>query len=92
MKNHLVCAALILLAASTAFSQKRQKPQPVKAKPIVFAVLDDGKTIEPIGEINKGELAASVNGGDDAKKIASFTNAYYKPKTVYNLCESIVKS
>ena len=85
MKKILIFITFILLTVVTVFAQKRTKPQPVKPKPIVFAVLNDGKTLEPIGEIDKGELVATVNGGDDAKKIANFTKTYYKPKTVYNL-------
>lgn len=85
MKKTLICIALILLNVPVSSSQRRPKPQPAKPKQIVFAVLNDGQTLEPIGEINKGELVATINGGDEAKEITSFANIYYKPKTVYNL-------
>ncbi len=86
MKKLLVCTTLILLAISTNFAQKRAKTKPTaKPKPIVFAVLNDGQTLEPIGAIDKGELVATVNGGDETKSLMNFTNTYYKPKTVYNL-------
>ena len=81
-----ICCLAILLSNSVLFAQKKTKPKPTaKPKPIVFAVLNDGQTLEPIGAIDKGELISTVNGGDEAKSLTSFTNTYYKPKTVYNL-------
>lgn len=56
-----------------------------KARPIVFAVLNDGKALEPIAYIDKGKLAKPVDGGDDQKLIVAFNKAYYKPGTVYRL-------
>jgi hypothetical protein len=80
----IVFSTMIFLSVSVVSAQKRtaQKTS-AKPKPIVFAVLDDGKTLEPIAEIDNGKLAETANG--DEKALASFTNAYYKPKTVYNL-------
>ena len=86
MKKSSVCIILILLAISVAVSQKRSKSKiAVKPKPAVFAVLNDGQTLEPIGAIDKGELVATVNGSDEPKALAGFANNYYKPKTTYNL-------
>ncbi len=86
MKKILFCSTLILLTISTLFAQKNTKTKnTAKPKTIVFAVLNEGQTLEPIGEIDKGELVATVNGGDEAKALTKFTGTYYKPKTVYNL-------
>lgn len=86
MKKLLIYSILILLAVSAANGQKSKKTKPAaKPKPIVFAVLNDGQTLEPIGAIDKGELVATVNGGDEAKNLTTFVNTYYKPQTVYNL-------
>ena len=81
----LVCVAMFFLPTLTAFSQKRAAKPTAKSKPIVFAVLNDGQTLEPIGEIDKGKLVETANGGDEPKLLSGFTNLYYKPKTVYNL-------
>jgi hypothetical protein len=86
----LLCGALILLSANgVAFSQKRlktkTKPAPTKPKPIVFAVLQDGERIEPIGEIDKGKLIETTGGDGEEKSLLSFSQTYYKPKTTYNL-------
>ena len=70
------------LIAATAFAQK-PKPAVKTTKPIIFAVLNDGKTLEPIAYVNKGKLEAPVNGSDDSNIIAAFNKTYYKPGTVY---------
>lgn len=86
MKKLVVCCGLILLIAFAAFSQKRAKTKPAaKPKPIVFAVLDDGKMLEPIGEIDKGELVDTSASGGDEKVTAAFVKNYYKPNSTYNL-------
>jgi hypothetical protein len=82
----LLCSAIFFLSTSWAFSQKRASAKPVvKSKSIVFAVVNDGQTLEPIGEISNGKLVETANGGDEPKLLTNFTNLYYKPKTVYNL-------
>lgn len=86
MKKILVCSLLILLAVSAGFSQGRKKTKPApKPKPIVFAVIDDGQRLEPIGEIDKGELVTSAAGDGEPAALTTFTNTYYKPKATYNL-------
>lgn len=86
MKKIFVCGSLILLLISAAFSQKRRTTTPApKPKTIVFAVLDDGTTLEPIGEIDKGELVDTSGSAGDEKAAAAFTKTYYKPKMTYNL-------
>lgn len=82
-KKILLGGAMILLVLSTAFPQKRARTAPApKPKPIVFAVLNDGQTLEPIGELDKGELVAV---GEKEMSPAAFVAAYYKPRAVYNL-------
>ena len=79
--------------AGGAFGQKNAKTKPpVKSRTIVFAVLDDGKIVEPIGEISKGELIGAVSGEDDAKALLNFSKNFYKPKTVYDLIFGATKN
>lgn len=73
------------LAVSSAFAQKKRPAPPQKPKPIVFAVLNDGQTLEPIALIDKGNLVEASNGSDDGAKLKTFSTTYYKPKTVYKL-------
>lgn len=79
--------SMIVLMSSTAiFAQRTKRPAPPqKPKPIVFAVLNDGRTLEPIGLIDKGALVEASNGSDDAAKLKKFSTTYYKPNTTYKL-------
>lgn len=90
MKNNifakLTAFSMIVLLSSTAIFAQRKKPAPPqKPKTIVFAVLNDGRTLEPIGLIDKGELVEASNGSDDGAKLKKFSNTYYKPNTAYKL-------
>ncbi len=78
------CCLILLAAVSFVFAQKRGKTVTIP-KPIIFAVLDDGKTLEPIAQIDKGELIETVNGGGDSKDVLKFVNTFYKPNTKYSL-------
>lgn len=85
----VVLISVFVLAAPNRRSTGKPK---TKAKPIIFAVLNDGTTLEPIGEIDKGKLVATVNGGDEPKTLTNFTSTYYKPKTVYQLIFGAAKN
>ncbi|HEX8367026.1 MAG TPA: hypothetical protein VF604_00530 [Pyrinomonadaceae bacterium] len=71
------CLLIINLSISAIFGQK--------ASPIIFAVLNDGKTLEPIALVEKGKLVPASDGGDETKIKTQFAKIYYKPKTSYNL-------
>ena len=81
---------LVLLSAiSVSMAQKPRstprptpKPSPGKPRPIVFAVIDGGKMIEPIAYIANGKLAEATNSASGQN---SFTSIYYKPNTNYTV-------
>ena len=79
----LLAAAAMLLNTST-FAQKT-KVVAGPAKSIIFAVLHDGSTLEPIAYVSKGKLEPAVNGSDEQNMIVAFNKTYYKPGTVYRL-------
>ncbi|MBK9216186.1 MAG: hypothetical protein IPM59_11425 [Chloracidobacterium sp.] len=87
MTKHLfvrvTIVTMFVLGFSVAVAAQRAVSKP--PKPIIFAVLNDGKTLEPIAYINKGKLAETVNGSDDQTLITAFNRAYYKPGTIYKL-------
>ena len=81
--NSLVKASWLIAAtffiASGVTAQKTVKPK-TTPQPIVFAVLDGGKQIEPIAAIDGGKLV-DVGGADGPP--TSFGTTYYKTKTSY---------
>ncbi len=79
----LAVSVIVSLLSVTVFAQK--KPVVKTPKPIIFAVLNDGKTLEPIAYVNKGKLEPSVNGSDEKSIIAGFNKSYYKVGTSYRL-------
>ena len=67
-------------------SAQGAKPKPgSRYLPIVFAVLNDGKFVEPIGYIDRGKLAPAVDNATEAAKLAAFNRQFYKPATTYRL-------
>ena len=91
MKNKLLiricsCVLIAAVAAATVPAQKpAPKPVTKPVRTIMFAVLDDGTNIEPIGYLNRGKLEATVDGGDAGAAIAAFARTYYKPGASYRL-------
>jgi hypothetical protein len=77
---------MILISVGAIAAQRRSavKPQ-TKAKPIIFAVINDGQRIEPLALIDKGALTATTGGDGDEKVLANFVKTYYQPKTIYRL-------
>lgn len=77
---------MAVFAATAQAQRPRGKATPAPApKPVIFAVLNDGGTLEPVAQINKGKLEATVNGSDDAGKLTAFHKSFYKPGTAYRL-------
>lgn len=79
----LTFSVIASLLSVSVFAQK--KPAVKTPKPIIFAVLNDGKMLEPIAYVNKGKLETAVDGSDDASIIAAFDKSYYKAGTSYRL-------
>ena len=84
MKNRDLWKGLLVVFVLFAMSVSAIAQKTV-AKPIIFAVLNDGKWLEPIAYVNKGKLSAPVDGGAEANLIAAFDKTYYKPGAVYGL-------
>jgi hypothetical protein len=84
-KRLFVLTFSLLFSASVMAQKPKPKPAVKAARSMIFAVLNDGKTLEPIAYINKGKLEAPVDGSDPSNIIAAFNRTYYKPGTVYRL-------
>ncbi len=71
------------LFVAPAFSQKARLKSKAVAKPIVFAVLDGGKRVDPIVSIDGTKLVDfEIHEGSPSK---AFGAEYYKPRTPYSL-------
>ena len=68
----------ILILAVGATAQRARTIAPAKLPTAIFAVLDNGKFIEPIGRLEKGKLTPFGEG-------AEFPKSLYSAKAAYNL-------
>jgi hypothetical protein len=87
MKIHLFrapCLAIgaLLLVSAAAFAQKPGPKPKAAPKPVIFAVLDGGKRVEPIAAIDGVKL---VEPGAAEAESKAFAGAYYKPGASYSL-------
>ncbi len=73
-----LCLVIVMSMVSPLVAQRGRKP-------IIFAVINDGKWFEPIAYVEKGKLTAPVGGDADQKDILLFNKTYYKPKSTYRL-------
>lgn len=73
-------SALLILLAVAPLSAQKPKP-----KQIIFAVINDGQSIEPIAYVENGKLLQSVGGDAESPKVADFAKNYYRPKATYDL-------
>jgi hypothetical protein len=78
------------MAATLAAGAMGQNKRPAakaskKAPPLIFAVLNDGKTLEPIAAVMNGKLEVPTPGDDEAASLKSFSVDYYRPGTAYDL-------
>jgi hypothetical protein len=70
-----------LALSAQAPAQKRTAP----ATAVVFAVLYNGGTLEPIAYIDGGRLVAAIDGGSDPADLKAFHTRYYKRAAKYPL-------
>lgn len=78
-----ILAIALLLQPLRSYAQK--KPTVTTGKKIIFAVVNDGKWVEPIGFIEKGALAEPIGGDSDREAIKLFNSTYYRKGAVYDL-------
>ncbi len=74
MKKIFTSIVLITSLISPILAQKKQ---------IVFAVLNDGRALEPIVQVEKGKIVEIASNAENGWK--DFSKMYYTPKTTYNL-------
>lgn len=77
----------IIFCASAILAQKKdvKKDTSKKINKTIFAVVGEGKQIEPIAFIKNGKLEPIVGEDEDLVNDPNFVKEHYKPKTKYNL-------
>ncbi len=83
MNVGITCLLLLSLVASVTVAQK-EKPT-ASNKVVIFAVLNDGKTLEPIGYVENKKLVTAIDGASDSPILKAFHGRYFKPATAYSL-------
>ena len=73
------------LIACCLISVYAQRPTVTPDRHIIFAVLNNGSTLEPIGYLEDKKLDDAIDGASEADVLASFHKRYFKPKTSYQL-------
>jgi len=83
---------LVLVCFAGVLAQKKPVATPTPPRSgtssphqIIFAVLNDGKTLEPIGYVSKGKFSEPVNGSGEQKDIAASSKDYFKKGQTYSL-------
>lgn len=80
----LLLFALIVGLAAVAQAQRRPAATPVKT--VIFAVLNDGKAIEPIGYIgSKGVMTPAIDGASEGAVLTAFHRAYFAKGKMFPL-------
>ncbi len=86
MKLIVVVTCAVLLAMSDITNAQKSRPKSKSiSKQVIFAVIDDGKRIEPIAYVEKGKLWAAATGEDTTAVVETFGKTYYKPKSSYSI-------
>lgn len=87
-KRFVIGLSLIAFVLSaTAFSQSKPKAakRAAKARNIIFAVTNDGRSIEPITIIENRKPVPSTSDENAEEDRAAFTKEFYRPKTSYTI-------
>lgn len=78
------CTGIAFLSLSFISDQKSNGESSEKGK-VIFAVLEDGKFIEPIARLEDGKLVQAISSEEGGMQLPAFADMYYKPKTTYSL-------
>lgn len=81
----LVLVGLIATLTIASYPQRRPRPA-APAKAVIFAVLNDGKAIEPIGYVGaKGAMTPAIDGASDQAALNAFHRTYFPKGKVFPL-------
>ena len=84
MKKILFLCSLLIFGIGVVDAQRRTAASP--AKTVIFAVLNDGKAIEPIGYIGaKGAMTPAIDGASEAAVLSAFHRTYFAKGKMFPL-------
>lgn len=84
MKKILFLCSLLIFGIGVVDAQRRAAASP--AKTVIFAVLNDGKAIEPIGYIGaKGAMTPAIDGASEAAVLSAFHRTYFAKGKMFPL-------
>lgn len=84
MKKILFLCSLLIFGIGVVDAQRRAAVSP--AKTVIFAVLNDGKAIEPIGYIGaKGAMTPAIDGASEAAVLSAFHRTYFAKGKMFPL-------
>ena len=77
-----ITLVLVLVSSGICVAQQAKQTD----KPIIFAVLNSGGTLEPIAYIEEDNvLAGAIDGAQEPDMLSRFHARYFKPKAAYQL-------
>ncbi len=85
MKNAAIIIGLVLFTSAGVSAQRIGATAAAGPKPVIFAVLNDGKSVEPIAFVDGNTLTQTVDGGSEQDAVGAFHKAYYRVGGKYRL-------
>lgn len=83
--NFAALTAVVFAAVSFGYAQRAATAPKPAPRPMIFAVLNDGASLEPIALVEKKELKAPVSGSDELSLIQAFNREFYGAKQTYRV-------
>ncbi|MEQ1765364.1 MAG: hypothetical protein ABL984_19705 [Pyrinomonadaceae bacterium] len=82
----LILAVIGVFLLSSMMASAQRRPASTASKTVVFAVLNEGKAIEPIGYIGaKGVMTPAIDGASEGPVIAAFHRTYFAKGKMFPL-------
>jgi len=82
----LPLAAVGILVIGSMLAHAQRRPAATPAKTVIFAVLNDGKAIEPIGYIGaKGLMSPAIDGASEGPILTAFHRTYFAKGKMFPL-------
>src|SRR4051794_22640389 len=82
MKTKLRYALCVVCLLACAIAAQQSGPS---ARPVIFAVINNGTVLEPIAYVDDGELESAIDGASEQDVLKAFHSKYFKAKTSYPL-------